>query len=285
MNNEIKDVFEDINNIFINKLQEAKGKINDSIEIELFNDCIDTYKRAYRLVDNNKLLDGIVLTRNAFELMMMLFGIRINANVRKEYCREDSYERYIERKRLNRKEKDYLSQRYLRDIILKRYKNIEEDYNKIYNVLSKFAHPTIHRNMLRFFERKKVDVIVLYLNVIMVLPIVFLEILHEEKIIDDETFQDSVVLKYIIERLILIYFCNNIDKNKLKEVNKYAFLDINKEYYKDMEGKIKKEFMNIEMDIKNNQKKCKEAIEKVLSKVEYYDVTKKLTNLKIINGD
>lgn len=285
MNNEIKDIFEDINNIFINKLQEAKGKIKDSIEIELVNDCIDTYKRAYRLVDNNRLLDGIVLTRNAFELMMMLFGIRINANVRKEYCREDSYERYIERKRLNRKEKDYLSQRYLRDIILKRYKNIEEDYNKIYNVLSKFAHPTIHRNMLRFFEREKIDVIVLYLNVIMVLPIVFLEILYEEKIIDDETFQDSVVLKYIIERLILIYFCNNIDKNKLKEVNKYAFLDINKEYYKDMEEKIKKEFMNIEMDIKNNQKKCKEIIEKVLSKVEYYDVTKKLTNLKIINGD
>ena len=285
MNNEIKYAFEDINNIFINKLQEVKGKINDSIEIELFNDCIDTYKRAYRLVDNNRLLDGIVLTRNAFELMMMLFGIRINANVRKEYCREDSYERYIERKRLNRKEKDYLSQRYLRDIILKRYKNIEEDYNKIYNVLSKFAHPTIHRNMLRFFEREKIDVIVLYLNVIMVLPIVFLEILYEEKIIDAETFQDSVVLKYIIERLILIYFCNNIDKNKLKEVNKYAFLDINKEYYKDMEEKIKKESMNIEMDIKNNQKKCKEIIEKVLSKVEYYDVTKKLTNLKIINGD
>ena len=285
MNNEIKDVFEDINNILTNKLQEAKEKINDSIEIELVNDCIDTYKRAYRLVDNNRLLDGIVLTRNAFELMMMLFGIRINANVRKEYCREDSYERYIERKRLNRKEKDYLSQRYLRDIILKRYKNIEEDYNKIYNVLSKFAHPTIHRNMLRFFEREKIDVIVLYLNVIMVLPIVFLEVLYGEKIIDDETFQDSVVLKYIIERLIIIYFCNNIDKNKLKEVNKYAFLDINKEYYKDMEEKIKNEFINIEMDIKNNQKKCKEAIEKVLSKVEYYDVTKKLINLKIINLD
>ena len=194
-------------------------------------------------------------------------------------------EQQSNRKRLNRKEKDYLSQRYLRDIILKRYKNIEEDYNKIYNVLSKFAHPTIHRNMLRFFEREKIDVIVLYLNVIMVLPIVFLEILYEEKIIDAETFQDSVVLKYIIERLILIYFCNNIDKNKLKEVNKYAFLDINKEYYKDMEEKIKKESMNIEMDIKNNQKKCKETIEKVLSKVEYYDVTKKLTNLKIINGD
>jgi len=184
MNNEIKDVFDDINNIFINKLQEAKGKINDSIEIELFNDCIDTYKRTYRLVDNNRLLDGIVLTRNAFELMMMLFGIRIDANVREEYCKEDSYECYLERRKINKKEKDYLSQSYLRKIILKKYKNIKEDYNKIYNVLSKFAHPTIHRNMLRFFERERVDVIVLYLNVIMVLPIVFLEILYEEKIVE-----------------------------------------------------------------------------------------------------
>lgn len=39
------------------------------------------------------------------------------------------------------------------------------------------------------------------------------------------------------------------------------------------------------MDIKNNQKKCKQAIEKVLSKMEYYDVAKKVTNLRIINGD
>ena len=51
MNNEIKDVFEDINNIFINKLQEAREKTNDSIEIELFNDCIDTYKRAYTIIE------------------------------------------------------------------------------------------------------------------------------------------------------------------------------------------------------------------------------------------
>ena len=74
MNNKyIKNIFYDINNIFLNKLQDAKMKIKDSIEIELFNDCLDTYKRAYRLVNNNRLLDGIVLTRNSFELMMMLF--------------------------------------------------------------------------------------------------------------------------------------------------------------------------------------------------------------------
>lgn len=284
-NNDIKNIFYDINNIFLNKLQDAKKKINDSIEIELFNDCVDTYKRAYRLVNNNRLLDGIVLTRNSFELMMMLFGIRIDANVREEYCKEDSYERYLKRRKINKKEEDYLSQSYLRDIILKKYKDIEEDYKKIYNVLSKFAHPTIHRNMLRFFERKKADVILLYLNVIMVLPILLLEILYEEKMIVDETFQDLVMFKYIMEKLTLIYFCNNIDINILKEANKYAFLEINKDYYKEMEDKIKKEIKNIEIESRDNQEKYKKAIEKVLSKVEYYDISKKLLDLKIINGD
>ena len=285
MNNEIKDIFEDINNIFINKLQETQEKTNDSIEIELFNDCIDTYKRAYRLVDNNRLLDGIVLTRNAFELMMMLFGIRIDANVRKEYCKEDSYECYLERRKINKKAKDYLSQSYLRKIILKKYENIEEDYNKIYNVLSKFAHPTIHRNMLRFFEREKADVILLYLNVILVLPMFFLEILYEETIIADETFQDMAIFKYIIEKLTLIYFGNYMDINILKEANNYAFLDINKDYYNKMKDKIKKEIKNIEIESRDNQEKYKKAIEKVLSKVEYYDISKKLLDLKIINGD
>lgn len=284
-NNDIKNIFYDINNIFLNKLQDAKKKINDFIEIELFNDCVDTYKRAYRLVNNNRLLDGIVLTRNSFELMMMLFGIRIDANVREEYCKEDSYERYLKRRKMNKKEKDYLSQSYLRDIILKKYKDIEEDYKKIYNVLSKFAHPTIHRNMLRFFERKKADVILLYLNVIMVLPILLLEILYEEKMIVDETFQDLVMFKYIMEKLTLIYFCNNIDINILKEANKYAFLEINKDYYKEMEDKIKKEIKKIEKESIDNQEKYRKAIENVLSKVEYYDITKKLIKLKLIIGD
>ena len=281
MDNDIKNVFEDINNIFISKLQETKSKINDSIEIELFNDCIDTYKRAYRMLNNNRLLDGIVLTRNAFELMIMLFGIRIDTNVRKEYCREDSYERYLERKKSNKKEKDYLAQSYLRKIILKKYKNIEEDYNKIYNTFSKFAHPTIHRNMLRFFEREKVDVILLYLNVIMVLPILFLEILYEEKIIDNENFQDIVIFKYIIEKITLIYFCNNIYKNKLKEANKYAFLDINKDYYNKMGDIIKQEIKESEKESIDNQEEYKKAIEKVLAKVQYYNISKKIINLKL----
>lgn len=139
--------------------------------------------------------------------------------------------------------------------------------------------------MLRFFERKKANVILLYLNVIMVLPILLLEILYEEKMIVDETFQDLVMFKYIMEKLTLIYFCNNIDINILKEANKYAFLEINKDYYKEMEDKIKKEIKKIEKESIDNQEKYKKAIENVLSKVEYYDITKKLIKLKLIIGD
>ena len=76
-----------------------------------------------------------------------------------------------------------------------------------------------------------------------------------------------------------------MDKDKLKEANKYAFLDTNKDYYNKMEDKIKKEIKIIEEESKANQKKYKEVIEKVLSKVEYYDITKKLINLKLIIGD
>ena len=76
-----------------------------------------------------------------------------------------------------------------------------------------------------------------------------------------------------------------MDKDKLKEVNKYAFLDINKDYYNKMEDIIKKELKEIEKESIDNQEKYKQAIEKVLSKVEYYNIAKKLIDLKLINGE
>jgi len=82
-----------------------------------------------------------------------------------------------------------------------------------------------------------------------------------------------------------VYNNFGMDKDKLKEVNKYAFLDINKDYYNKMEDKIKREIKRIGKEEKNNQKQYKEVVEKVLTKVEYYDITKKLINLKLINGD
>ena len=76
-----------------------------------------------------------------------------------------------------------------------------------------------------------------------------------------------------------------MDKDKLKEANKYAFLDINKDYYNKMEDIIKKELKGIEKESIDNQEKYKQAIEKVLSKVEYYNIAKKLIDLKLINGE
>ena len=116
-------------------------------------------------------------------------------------------------------------------------------------------------------------------------PIIMLTAREEENIIADETFQDMAIFKYIIEKLTLIYFGNYMDINILKEANNYAFLDINKDYYNKMKDKIKKEIKNIEIESRDNQEKYKKAIEKVLSKVEYYDIRKKLLDLKIINGD
>ena len=66
---------------------------------------------------------------------------------------------------------------------------------------------------------------------------------------------------------------------------KYAFLDINKDYYNKMEDIIKKELKGIEKESIDNQEKYKQAIEKVLSKVEYYNIAKKLIDLKLINGE
>ena len=76
-----------------------------------------------------------------------------------------------------------------------------------------------------------------------------------------------------------------MDKDKLKEENKYAFLYINKDYYNNIEDIIKKELKEIEKESIDNQEKYKQAIEKVLSKVEYYNIAKKLKDLKLINGE
>lgn len=275
------EVFNDINDIFIKKINVSKRVIDNIIEQELFDDCINTYKRAYRLVLNNRLLDGLVLTRNSFELMMMLFGMRIDNNVKKEYCRANSYERYIERRSLSRKEKDYLSQSYLRKLILKKYSNIEEDYTKIYNILSKYAHPTIYRNALSYYERENIDVIIMFLNVIMILPVLFLEILYEEKLCTYSDFKDIGIFKYIVERIFLIYFIKDVDIKRLSEANKYAFVEINEEYYYNVKSEIQNDFIDMENDIKDNEENIKDLITNLLSKTEYIEITQKIIDLEL----
>lgn len=261
-------------------LKEARKKIEDVIEIELYEDCLDTYERAYRLVSSNRLLDGIVLTRNAFELMMMLFGVRIDENVRREYRKENSYERYIERRNKDKSEQDYLSQSYLRKIILKKYEKIEENYSEIYKIFSKFTHPTINRNMLRFFEREKLNVIPIYLEMIMVLPILFLEILYEDKMVDSEEFNDAIAFRCIIERLSLNFWVNKVNMEKIMQANRYACIDENKEYYEMEKNEIKDKLFKEKRDYERNQKEYDKFINNVMKKVKYSDIVEKLISLK-----
>lgn len=275
------DVFNDINKIFIDNINMAKDKIKDFSECELYDDFIETYLHSYRMINRGRILDGMVLLRNSFELMMILFGIRIDKNTRAEYCKEDCYERYQERRRENKKAKDYLSQSYLRNAIVKKYPNTECEYTKIYNILSKYAHPTPHRNVLRYYEREKTDVTIIYLNVAILLPVLFLEILKAQKIIDEEKFKELVIFKYIVERLNLIYLVKCIDIGELLKANVYAFMDVNKEYYDKQEKQLRTDFMSMEEDISQNSDKIKEALNKVLSKVNYYEIAQKLINLGI----
>lgn len=279
------DVFSNINDIFLEKINNVKNFANGIIETELFNDFVETYKRAYILIERNRILDGMVLIRNSFELLMMLCGIKINSKVREEYIKEDSHERFIERRNSERKAKDYLSQSFLRNIILKKYSNVEEDYTKIYNVLSKYVHPTIHRNILRYIEREKIDIVILYLNVAMLIPMLFCEILHEENIISEELFGELNVFKYIVERVTLIYIVKNEDTHRLVGANKYLFADVNKEFYDKIKHESEVEFTKMENEIKRFNNEIQNALVKVLSKIEYIKISQKLNKLKLISEE
>lgn len=86
MNDEIKDVFSDINNIFISKLQEVKKKINDSIEIKLFNDCIDK-KAMNRLA---KYLSEKLLYRKILGKIKLVDCIKMSSKFKGLLLKENS---------------------------------------------------------------------------------------------------------------------------------------------------------------------------------------------------
>ena len=277
----IIEIFTDINSIFINIINNFKCEFSDFSEQELFEDCINTYKNAYKIVLNDDILDGLVLIRNSFELMMMLFGIRLDNNVKEEYLRANSYERYIERKKENNKEKDFLSQSYLRNILIKKYSNIETEYTLIYNTFSQYAHPTFYRNILRFYNKEKIDVTIIFLNIIMILPCLFIEILYNEKILDEENYEDVGLFKYIIERISWIYFINYADLNRLSEANRYLYMNINEDYYKKGINNMKEQFTDMENCLNKNSENISDLLKKLLSKTKYSTITQKIVELKL----
>ena len=275
------DAFNDINILFLYNIKLVKESVKDLVEIEIFNDFIETYNRAYRMILNNKMVDGVVILRSSFELMMLFFGMRIDKNVKAEYCREDSYERYMERRKNSKKAKDYLSPSYLRSIILKKYQNIEFDYMKIYSALSKYAHPTFYRNELRYHEREKTDITIMYLNLANIIPNLFLEVLYEEGLIKKDKYDDISMFRYILDRLMTLYMVTGMDRKGLVESKKYTYPEINKEINKKQLNELKDNAIKTENIIQEYRKDLKRELYNTLLKVEYSEIKNKLLKLGI----
>ncbi|MFR5684394.1 MAG: hypothetical protein ACLUD1_10195, partial [Clostridia bacterium] len=177
MEEKIDSLFNMVNQIFINEVYKYKHKFNKPGEKELFNDFIETYVRAYKML-NNRLVDGLIIARSSFEVLTLLIGIHIDKNCAEEYFRANSYERYQERKKEDQKAEDYMSQSYLRKIIKNKCKNVENDMNEIYKFLSLYAHPTVYRDLLRNIEKEKMDISKVYFNGIMSIPLIALLIFN-----------------------------------------------------------------------------------------------------------
>ena len=274
----VTDIFLEINAVFVNMILQVKPSITEFMEKELFDDFVESYNRAFRMISNNKMLDGMVILRNSFELMLMLFGVRIDSIVREEYCREDSYKRYLKRKDKDDKAIDYLSPAYLRDLIHKKYPNIDANYSQLYGALSKYAHPTFYRNIMRFYEREKIDVIVSNLNLANMIPTLFLEVLYEQGLVLKGRFDDVLMLRFIIDRLSTLYLVY-MDKSDILKANKYVFSEINQDFNRKQIEKMKNDFLNTEKIVKDYNQELKESLNKLLSKVEYYNLAKKLSGL------
>ena len=144
----IEKMIDMINDIYINELKQYKNYFNKEGEKELAKDCLETYLRAYEMIKNNNYVDGVSIARSSFEALLTLIGIHISEECREAYFRANRYEIYQERKRKEKYAEDYMSQKYLRKIIKKRCKNVRDDLDEFYQVLSQYIHPTIYRNNL-----------------------------------------------------------------------------------------------------------------------------------------
>lgn len=51
------------------------------------------------MLENNRLVDGLIIARSSFEVLTILIGIHIDKNSAQEYFKVDSYERYQQRRK------------------------------------------------------------------------------------------------------------------------------------------------------------------------------------------
>lgn len=269
MEERINKFINDINQIFINKLYKYKGGFNKLGEVELFNDFIETYIRAYKMLENNQLVDGLIIARSSFEVLTILIGIHINKNCAEEYFKANRYEMYQERKKENPNAEDYMSQNYLRRTIKNRCKNVENDLNKIYEFLSLYAHPTIYRNVLRNIEKEKINISKIYFNGIMSIPLIALLIFNDLNIVEKDTMIDMINLKQWTEAVVNKNEILKISRIKLDSVEKFMYKEINQKFYNKSIEQQKRELLEIQKIYNKSKNKVEKVYKKTANKLEY----------------
>ena len=115
---------------------------------------------------------------------------------------------------------------------------------------------------------------------IMILPILFLEILYEDKTVDSENFNDAISFRCIIEILSLRFWGSNVNMEKIMQANRYAYIDENKEYYEMVKNEIKDKLFKEKIDYEENRDEYDKFINNVMPKVKYSDIVEKLISLK-----
>lgn len=272
MEERIDNITNQINEIFICEIKKYRKKFNRKGEIELFEDFIETYLRAYKMLKNNKLVDGIIIARSSFEVLTILIGIHINSKCKEEYFRANRYERYQQRKKEESKADDYTSQKYLRKIIKKRCKNVENDMDKMYKFLSLYAHPTIYRNALRNIEKEKINISKIYYNIIISMLIIAIIIFKDLNFIDEDTMFDLLNLKQWLEAIINKYEISKIAKLKFDKIEIFMYKDINHEFFeKDIKNQ-KKELISMQKEFNNKKTMIEQIYQKTANKIKYHDI-------------
>ena len=272
MEERIYNAINQINGIFISELKKYRKKFNRKGEIELFDDFIETYLRAYKMLGNNKLVDGLIVARSSFEILMILIGIHINKKCREEYFRANRYERYYQRRKEDSKAEDYMSQGYLRKIVKNRCKNVENELNEIYEFLSLYAHPTIYRNILRNIEKQKINISKIYFNAIIAIPIIALIIFYDLSIINENVMLDMLNLKQWIEAIVNKYEVTQNNKTKLDIIEPFMYKDINKEFYNKNEKEMKREVFKFQNEFNKSKNKMEILYKKTADKLEYNNI-------------
>ena len=149
-----------------------------------------------------------------------------------------------------------MSQKYLRKIIKKRCKNVRDDLDEFYQVLSQYIHPTIYRNNLT-------------------IPTIAILILCDLKIIREEQATDSLNLKALSENVS----CRN--KREINNLQLKIYEDVNKDYYEKLKKQQENDINKLKAELAKYKCEIENAHKITMRKTEYqavYEIAQEILN-------